>query len=219
MTYKLGVDTLDQSVGEVDAGTNILVMAPPMEGIEEFGRSTVSHAIDEDEGVIYVTTKDSGDEVLGSYSEIEGYDPGSFGVVDCVSKDQGRDEIKQENVRMANSPSDLTGIGINVSQFLDEFWNEKGIERNLIYLNSVSTLLMYSDLQTVFKFLHVFTGRVDSVEGLGLFVIDSEMHEQQAYSTLKPLFDGMIELRQGDEGKEIRAKGLSSNPTDWTVFE
>ncbi|MDY6774690.1 MAG: recombinase RecA [Halobacteria archaeon] len=219
MTYKLGVDKLDQAVGEIDPGSNILVMAPPMEGIKEFEESVVSYAVGEDEGVIYVATEDSGDKVVSRYDGVSGYDPDSFGVVDCVSKDRGREESEHRNVHLSNSPSDLTGIGINVSQFLDEFWNEKGIERNIIYLNSVSTLLMYSDLQTVFKFLHVFTGRVDSVEGLGLFIIDPEMHEQQAYSTLKPLFDGMVELRQGDEGKEIRAKGLSSSPTDWMGFE
>jgi len=27
-------------------------------------------------------------------------------------------------------------------------------------VHSLSTLLMYSDLQTVFRFLHVFTGRI-----------------------------------------------------------
>jgi hypothetical protein len=58
---------------------------------------------------------------------------------------------------------------------------------------------MYSDLQTVFRFLHVFTGRVQSVDGLGLFSIDSTAHDDQAMNTLKQLFDGIIEVPEDGE--------------------
>jgi len=44
-------------------------------------------------------------------------------------------------------------------------------------VHSLSTLLMYSDLQT---------------NGLGLFSIDSTSHDEQAMNTLKQLFDGVI---------------------------
>jgi len=73
-------------------------------------------------------------------------------------------------------------------------------------VHSLSTLLMYSDLQTVFRFLHVFTGRIQSVNGLGLFSIDSTSHDEQAMNTLKQLFDGVITV-PGDEEPKIRLAG------------
>jgi hypothetical protein len=66
-------------------------------------------------------------------------------------------------------------------------------------VHSLSTLLMYSDLQTVFRFLHVFTGRVQSVDGLGLFSIDSTAHDDQSLNTLKQLFDGIVNVPEDDE--------------------
>jgi len=39
---------------------------------------------------------------------------------------------------------------------------------------------MYSDLQTVFRFLHVFTGRIQSVNGLGLFQYRLDLDDEQA---------------------------------------
>jgi hypothetical protein len=66
-------------------------------------------------------------------------------------------------------------------------------------VHSLSTLLMYSDLQTVFRFLHVFTGRIQSVDGLGLFCIDSSAHDDQTLNTLKQLFDGLIETSEDGE--------------------
>ncbi len=68
---------------------------------------------------------------------------------------------------------------------------------------------MYSNLQTVFRFLHVFTGRVQSAEALGLFIVDSTAHDNQTMSTLRQLFDGEIEVREaeGDES-ELRVKGV-----------
>jgi len=74
---------------------------------------------------------------------------------------------------------------------------------------------MYSNLQTVFRFLHVFTGRVQSADALGIFVIDSTAHDQQTMSTLKQLFDGQVELREADgSGSEIRVRGVGTQ-TDW----
>jgi hypothetical protein len=65
-------------------------------------------------------------------------------------------------------------------------------------VHSLSTLLMYSNLQTVFRFLHVFTGRIQSVGALGLFAIDSTAHDEQTMNTLKQLFDGVITTSEDD---------------------
>ncbi|MFB6256893.1 MAG: recombinase RecA, partial [Haloplanus sp.] len=52
---------------------------------------------------------------------------------------------------------------------------------------------------TVFRFLHVFTGRVQSVDGLGLYAIDSAAHDDKTMNTLKQLFDGVIETHEDGE--------------------
>jgi hypothetical protein len=78
---------------------------------------------------------------------------------------------------------------------------------------------MYSNIQTVFRFMHVFTGRIKAADALGIFVIENGMHDDHTISTLKQLFDGVIEIKQENDKNYIRTVGLSSKPTPWLEYE
>jgi KaiC/GvpD/RAD55 family RecA-like ATPase len=200
---------------EVEPGTNLLVAGPPMTGKRTLALKILAHGSRRGDGTIVVTTKDGGEDVREDFGELLGRDgSGPLGVVDCVSKQQGVNPVPSDEIAYASSPKDMTGIGIQLSEFLEAFYKERGVQRNRILLHSLSTLLMYSNLQTVFRFLHVFTGRVQSADALGIFVIDSTAHDQQTMSTLRQLFDGQIEIREDDGRPELRLKGVGDG-TDW----
>jgi len=201
---------------EVDAGTNVLIEGPPMSGKRELGFEILAEGARNGEGSIFVTTKDNADTVAGDFAELlDGVEP-TVGVVDCVTKQQGMGSASEsELVRYASSPVDLTGIGIELSELLRALYQQRGLTQNRILLHSLSTLLMYSDLQTVFRFMHVFTGRVQSADALGVFVMDSSAHDEQTASTLKQLFDGIVTVRESDDGDfEARLQGLDGGD-DW----
>jgi KaiC/GvpD/RAD55 family RecA-like ATPase len=188
--YDLGPD-LD---AEVEPGTNILISGPPLTGKRALALSVLAEGTQNGEGAIIVTTKDSANRVLKEYGNRVEYEDRPVAVVDCVTRQQGIGDVRDDDrIKYTSSPVDLTGIGIKLSEFLQQFYADEGIRRNRVMVHSLSTLLMYSDLQTVFRFLHVFTGRIQSVDGLGVFTIDSTVHDQQTISTLKQLFDGVIE--------------------------
>ena len=183
---------------EVEPGTNLLLTGPPLTGKRSLIMDVLAAGTEGGEGAIVVTTKDGADRVLRDYEKRTPYEGKPVAVVDCVTRQQGSDVRDSDRIKYASSPVDMTGIGIKLSEFLQAFGN-RGIERNRIMLHSLSTLLMYSDLQTVFRFLHVFTGRVQSVDGLGLFSIDSTAHDDQSLNTLKQLFDGIVNVPEDDE--------------------
>ena len=187
---------------EVDPGTNILLTGPPLSGKRSTMMDVLAAGTDRDEGAIVVTTKDGADRVLRDYEERTPYEGKPVAVVDCVTRQQGGETRKSDRIKYASSPVDMTGIGIKLSEFLQAF-GDRGIKQNRVMVHSLSTLLMYSDLQTVFRFLHVFTGRVQSVDGLGLFSIDSTAHDDQAMNTIKQLFDGIVTVPEDGE-PEIR---------------
>ena len=187
---------------EVDPGTNILLTGPPLSGKRSIMMDVLAAGTDRDEGAIVVTTKDGADRVLRDYEERTPYEGKPVAVVDCVTRQQGGETRESDRIKYASSPVDMTGIGIKLSEFLQAF-GDRGIDRNRVMVHSLSTLLMYSDLQTVFRFLHVFTGRVQSVDGLGLYSIDSTAHDDQAMNTLKQLFDGIVTVPE-DGDPEIR---------------
>jgi len=185
---------------EVDAGSNLLVSGPPLTGKRSLALDVLAQGTDEGDAAIVVTTKDNATRVLEDYDDRTDYRSKPVAVVDCVTRQQGVSEARNDDrIKYASSPVDMTGIGIKLSEFLEAFYRDRGIERNRIMVHSLSTLLMYSDLETVFRFLHVFTGRIQSVDGLGLFCIDSTAHEDQTMNTLTQLFDGIVELSEDGE--------------------
>ena len=187
---------------EVDPGTNILLTGPPLSGKRSMMMDVLAAGTDRDECAIVVTTKDGADRVLRDYEKRTPYEGKPVAVVDCVTQQQGGETRESDRIKYASSPVDMTGIGIKLSEFLQAF-GDRGIKQNRVMVHSLSTLLMYSDLQTVFRFLHVFTGRIQSVDGLGLYVIDSSAHDDQTMNTLKQLFDGVVRLDENGE-REIR---------------
>ena len=201
--YDLGPD-LDE---EVPPGTNVLVSGPPLSGKRSLCLDILASGVENDEGAIIVTTKDGADRVLGDFETRTPYEDRPVAVVDCVTRQQGVSDVRDDDrIKYASSPVDMTGIGIKLSEFLQGFYQNRGIERNRVMLHSLSTLLMYADLQTVFRFLHVFTGRVQSVDGLGVFAIDDSAHDDQTMNTLKQLFDGIV-TTQEDGPATVRLAG------------
>ncbi|GAB7090596.1 hypothetical protein JCM18237_08670 [Halorubrum luteum] len=189
---------------DADPGTNLLLTGPPLTGKRSMALDILADGTDRGDGAIVVTTKDGADRVLQDYETRTAYEGRPVAVVDCVTRQQGVDDVRDdERIKYASSPVDMTGIGIKLSEFLQAFYQDRDIERNRIMVHSLSTLLMYSDLQTVFRFLHVFTGRIQSVNGLGLFCIDSTAHDDQTMNTLKQLFDGIVTLSE-DDAPEVR---------------
>jgi KaiC/GvpD/RAD55 family RecA-like ATPase len=193
--YELGGALGEQ---EVPPGTNLLLEGPALSGKTDVGYGVLCHGAENGEGSLVVTNRDSAERVRAERAALFEHDT-PVGLVDCVTKHQGQGSIvDSEMVQYASSPDDMTGIGIKFSELLQDFYNDLGFKRNRALFVSVSTLLMYSNVQTVFRFLHVFTSRVENAGALGLYVIEADAHDDQATSTLSQLFDGVV--RVDDDG-------------------
>ena len=219
--YTLGIKELDNAIGGIKKGSNIMLIGPPMSGKEVILYYIMCHgATKNDNAVITVTTRESATHILEWFKDHKLVLPLSrIGIVDCVTKTLGGATVENENIKIASSPVDLTGIGVKISQFFEEFFMKKGIKKVQLHINSLSTILMYSNIQTVFRFLHVFTGRIKAMGALGIYMIESGMHDEQAVATLKQLFDGMVEIKTENDKNFIRVIGLSPKPTPWFEYE
>lgn len=207
--YELGSDLGNASV---DSGTNILIAGPPLTGKRRLALDILAHGADQGEGVVIVTTRDSSDRVIADI-RARVRDPAEMdvGIVDCVTQHQGRSASDTEQVKYASSPVDMTGIGIKFSEFVEEFYTQRNVRQNRVLLDSLSTLLLYSDVQTVFRFMHVFTSRIEDADALGVFVIESTAHEAETLNTLKQLFDGIVEI-DDERNVSVQIPGVDPNP-------
>jgi len=144
------------------------------------------------EGTIIVSTRDSAARVREAFAPLVDESTG-VAVVDAVTKHIGRSS-DADMTRYIASPRDMSDIGVTFSKFIQTFYTEDEREHNRVVVDSLTALLLYSKLQTVFRFLHVFTSRVESVDGLGVYTIESTAHDAETLSTLEQLFDAAIEL-------------------------
>ncbi|MFB6125016.1 MAG: RAD55 family ATPase [Halanaeroarchaeum sp.] len=217
MMYDLDAILPSDLISEVDPGTNLLISGPAMSGKRQLMLRLLAHGATTGEGSVVVTANDPARDIIDAYRDLVDEDS-YFRIVDCVSS-QGGAAVDQQLVRSVSSPGDLTGIGIEFSEIAREAGGS-GVERLRIGFDSITPLLMYVDLQRLFRFLHVFTSQIQSNDWLGLFVIDPESHEEQAVNTVSQLFDGMVEIRlPEDGGREARVKGITATPTEWVPLE
>lgn len=191
-----------------------LLSGPAMSGKYELLLDLLASGLRHDDGVLVVSTNHSAPSMYEDLQDILQSPPDQCRFVDCVSDSpENNAPIPESYVKHVSSPGDLTGIGIGVSEQLNQLV-ESDTDSIRVGFHSLSTLLMYAELETVFRFVHVLSGRIDSIDGIGFFVIDPTTHEESTVNTLKQLFDGMIEIRD-DAGREIRFAGIPNTPSGW----
>lgn len=199
MTYDLSPAVADTTVAP---GTNLLVSGPPLSGKRRLALSALAAGTTDGEGTVIITVRDGADVLVDEFrDQLAQPEVDRVGVVDCITNQQGGSATDTDLVRYVSSPTDLTGIGIAFSELLEEFYR-RGIERNRVVLDSLSPLLIYSDLQTVFRFMHVLTSRIEDANAVGLHTIESTAHDAETINTLKQLFDGVVAVESQPETDE-----------------
>lgn len=220
--YSIGIKEIDDVIGGLKAGSNILLIGPSMSGKESISNHIIhDNTVKNDNAVMVVTANEPGFSILERFKRLE---PklllSRVGLVDCISTRYGGEyAVENDNIKFVNSPEDLTAIGIKISQFFEEFFIMKKIPKIQLHIVSLSTFLMYSNIQTVFRFLHVLTGRIKMADAIGIYVIDSEMHDPHILTAIKLLCDCMIEVKSENDKNFIRTVGVLSEPTEWLEYQ
>jgi len=208
-----------EAVTEVRPGTSVLVAGPAMTGKDQLALDILAAGSRQGEGALVVSTSDEASTIVEDYRTRvgEGVEY-PLGVVDCFADaDQPDPDGPGSYVHHVSSPSDLTGIGIGITKCLESLHNN-GADRGRMALSSLSTMLTYTDRKTVFKFCHVLSSRLDAAGYLGVFTIDTGAHDEQTIQVIKQAFDGLVELRQSDAGREARVVGIADSPTAWAAL-
>lgn len=166
-----------------------------------------------DENLLWVTYTRGPDEVLQSWRRHSDATPANLGVVsvgdtmrsaaaasaavlgpDATGPDEANTGAP-DPVEAVENPSDLTGLGITVGQFLEAWGTDTPTS---LCFDSVTALLQYVEFQTAYRFLHVLTGRVSTAGAVGHFHIDPGAHDDQTVATLRTLFDAVVTIEDGE---------------------
>lgn len=212
-------DVLPAGTGsELSPGTSLLVAGPAMTGKQGLTLDLLAAGLDRTNGLLLVTTNKTASSCLDELERrVPSFDHARVGIVDCSGGNQ-QDGTREIATQRVSSPGDLTGISIGTAKLMEQFGTHdiSSVRHGLV---SVSTLLQYLELDTVFKFLHIYTNRIADTQGLGVFTIDTGSHDSQTLNTIRSEFDAIVELRETDSGeREVRVRGIPDAATGWQPF-
>ncbi len=200
----------------VEDGTNVLVAGEPFTR----KREVLLELLDTpDSGAILATTKWTTDRLRQAFARRYAAEAWELRFLDCVSKSRSVESVREtETMRYVSDPGDLTGMGIELSGFMREFYHREDVERATLGFDSLSPVLMYADLRRVYQFLHVVTGRIASSGFAGVFTLDTVRDDRRAADQLMQVFDALVEVRETDDGEQLRVRGGTFGPQSWTRF-
>lgn len=194
-------------------GSAVLVRGPAMTGKYEFAlRALAAYG----ERSILVSTSNNAESARDQFAAYG--DPAALGVVDCVTRVHDRSVEDSEYVRYASSPQNLTEVGVKFTDLIETV-EAADPARVAVALHSLSALLMYWDVEHVYRFLRVMLNQVQGFGWTAFAVLDDAATDEQTVNTLSQPFDAVVDTREGGEtGREFRFRARGTPPTEWTAF-
>ena len=182
---------------DLDGVSNVLLLVP---SLGDRGRDAcltlLTRTPPDETNVLTVTYTDTAPEWVSYWDEHIGTSPIRGGLV-AIGQGEGAVENPSWAVKSVENPSDLTGVGIELSELLSGMVSAADDDEHIaVCFDGITSLLQYADLQRAFRFLHVVTGRVKTVGGVGQYHLDPEAHDHQTIATLKGLFDAVVEVNE-----------------------
>jgi KaiC/GvpD/RAD55 family RecA-like ATPase len=184
----------------------VLVLSKPLEGKKEFIENYARNAVKDNKALLFVLT----DKNPGQLKQELLKDKVFFKIiyfVDCYSQQAGLNLQKSDNIKYVSGPLALNELSIAVSDFQREFLKKEA--PHLIILDSLSTLLMYSNAEAIARFLQVFIAKIRNLKGEVIFTIEQGMHDEKAVVTIEHLMDSVIEVKK--EGHKLLTKENGGN--------
>lgn len=191
-----------------EGGGSVLLLAPALDRRTEAACTELSCPHEPSEvKLLCVSLDGSVDDVLDRWNRHLGSPPGRLAVVTTgdgirsteavsggdapIPGEGGTPVAEAVSTTFVSDAGDLTGLGIKVSQCLSAWDGEDDLA---VCVRSLTTLLQFSELKRVFRFVHVLTQRLKSAGAVAHFHMDPAAHDGQTLATLESLFDAVYEL-------------------------
>jgi len=114
--------------------------------------------------------------------------------LDCASGLMGKLPQEFEKTYILSGPSNLTELSITLSKLLSSEMLKGKEAQTILFLDSVSTFLIYNDANIVARFLHTITGRVRTHNIRGVFFSLHDDIEKGAIASTVQFHDKVLRI-------------------------
>lgn len=118
-------------------------------------------------------------------------------------------------VDAVSDPGDLRRIGVSVSEFVER-WDD--LDRIVLCFDSLTDLLDHAQPDAAFRFVHVLTNRLESVDAVAHFHLDPTAHDETVVNTFGSIFDAVERVESADGTGPVDA-GPFEEATDQDILE
>jgi len=183
--------------GGYEPGTNVLVLADALgDGKRDACGDLLAVDAPERLDVLRITYSRDADELVSEWRRAYGDLPARTGIVrvgdqaSLTGRDPDAADVEGVAVTTAN-PNDVTGLGMRLNNYLSDHDPDLQL---VVCFDSLTQMLQFTDVQSAFKFVHMFTGQLREVDAIAHFHMDPNAHDPQTVSRLKPAFDEGVQV-------------------------
>lgn len=207
-----GVKRLDQLLGGgIAPGSAVLVYGPPFLGKEVLARSFFASNVQTGTPGVYVVTNQATTDVRKQLATNPAYQAAEQAhlarYVDTYSRSIGAEDSFRD-AEFLDGALDLNGITLAVNKVQADLIADH--DAHAFVLDSISTLVAFTNPATAFRFLQTLIGRTRRVGATGLFLMDQGMHADADVQMFKHLMTGVIEVRDAGGKPQMRIEGLGA---------
>jgi KaiC/GvpD/RAD55 family RecA-like ATPase len=183
-----GIPSLDKLLADgYPDRSAILIVGPPGIGKEALGYWFTKSGLVQGDFCLYVTRL-SVREVL---QDVKGFGIDMQQKVPLwLASDGG--QIKYD-------VNDLATLSYNIKEIL----KKNSGSRIRVVVDTISSLLMLNQPETIYKFLTQLLDEVKQYDVVLLATLEEGMHKQEVLTAMQQLFDGVVELRLYEEGLRV----------------
>jgi KaiC/GvpD/RAD55 family RecA-like ATPase len=210
--FPSGLHELDVALkGGFTRPSNLLVMGDPWSLKRELGLTLLSAGLQNNEAAICISATNTAEEIRTHWLNY-GLNPsleqeGKVKFVDCYSRMIGSKASDTASIKRVPSIIEYTKLAVAVNEWCSSFFLNNTAVR--VLFDSLSTLLIYSSLQTVMRFLHIFLGQLRKQNVLGFLIVEEGAHDLLTLNQLKSFSNGAIIL----SADSLRCEGFHPYPS------
>lgn len=183
--------------GGFSPGTCILLITPPRIEIHLFCLEYIYRGIIQKEPGLIITMNYSPEDLKlralqYGWALVRGENEKLLRWVDGYSLNARKDVQSTETIKRIGGSIALSDLTIGMSQAQKDFYLMKSYYR--FVFDSLSTLFIYNDPNTIYRFLRAIIPKLRVSGGIGFFLLGAGMHDPQIEMTLRYMMDGTIEI-------------------------
>ncbi len=195
---KTSIKGFDEAIGGgLPQGSCILLISSPMVETQLFCVEYIYQGLKNGEPGLMVTMDYSPEDLKLKGVEYgwlmeEGEKKNILKWVDGYSLNANKDVQSTETIKRIGGSIALSDLTIGMSKFQRDFHQVK--DNYKFVFDSLSTLFIYNEVNTIYRFLRVIVSKLRESGGVGFFTMGEGMHSKEIEMTLRHMVDGTLQL-------------------------